>query len=130
MARGCSVDFELKPVDGDCTVRIDESLDSEAEEIFDRAPWGRERELSKERLLGFERSLEAKGGDLSGGGMDLGVVVLTDLLFQDGSRFFDGADVVSDAGADQMILKPSVRAFDLALGLRGEGVEGLDAALF
>ena len=49
-------------------------------------------------------------------------------LVEDLVALLQGVDVLPDTGTDQVILEPAVGALDLALGLRGESVEGLDAA--
>lgn len=57
------------------------------------------------------------------------IVVASDFLAQEGPGPADVVGVVSNAGADQAILKPLIRPLDLALGLGGQGVGDLDAAV-
>ena len=58
------------------------------------------------------------------------VVVALTLKVKDPLSVFDLLDIFTDAGADEMVLEPSVRSFDLAFGLGGEGVDGFDKAVF
>jgi len=45
------VDFQLKVVDRDSSIRVDGSVHSEAEDIFNRLIRGFDCELSEERLI-------------------------------------------------------------------------------
>ena len=77
---------------------------------------------SEEAVAEFSGILEAQAGDLAGGGVDLMVIVAVELVAQDAADLFQGGEVLEGTGADDAILQPAVRAFHLALGLRGEGI--------
>ncbi len=54
--------------------------------------------------------------------MNLAVVVSVDFLTKDLLSGFDGGDIFSDTRSNQMVLEPTVRSFDLSLGLGREGI--------
>jgi len=71
-------------------------------------------ELAKEGSLFAQGFLEAKIRDLQRGRVDLPVIVALDFVMQNGTSLPNVRDVVSDAGPDESVLKPLVRALDLA----------------
>ena len=69
------------------------------------------------------------GGDFQGGGVNLFIVVTVAFIIKNMLGVFDIFDIFADAGADEVILEPAIRPFDLAFGLRGEGVDRFDVAV-
>ena len=61
--------------------------------------------------------------------MNLAVVISVEFLSEDLLGRFDLSDIFSDTGSNQMVLEPTIRSFDLAFGLRREGMNDLDIAL-
>ena len=61
--------------------------------------------------------------------MNLVEVVALDFATQKGLSETNVSDVLSHAGSNQAILDPAIGPFDLALGLRREGIGHLDAAI-
>lgn len=120
---------ELQGVERDSAIGIRRALDADAEEVLGRLEGRRQRERPEERWLGLQRLLEAEGRDLARGRVDPAVVVVVDFRGQELVGLSEGRDIFPDTGPDEVILQPAVGPFDLPLGLRGEGVEGLDAAL-
>lgn len=57
------------------------------------------------------------------------VVVAVEFLVEDLAGLCDLGDVFADTGSHQVVLEPEVRAFDLASGLWGEGVDDLNGKL-
>lgn len=58
--------------------------------------------------------------------MDLVVVILMDFLEKDLLGGFNICDVFSDTGSNQMVLEPTIRSFDLALGLGRKSMGNFD----
>ena len=56
-------------------------------------------------------------------------IVALDFATKEGLSGTKVSDVVSHAGSDQAILDPAIGSFDLALGLRREGIGHLDATI-
>jgi hypothetical protein len=73
--------------------------------------------------------LKSEIRDFQSGGVDLPMIVPVDFLVEDPLALFDFGDVFSDAGANESILEPSIRAFDFAFGLRGAGISDVDVAI-
>ncbi len=61
--------------------------------------------------------------------MNLAVVIPMDFLPKDLLGWFDGGDIFSDAGSNQMVLKPTVRSFDLSFRLGRKGIGNLYIAV-
>ena len=61
--------------------------------------------------------------------MNLTAIVSMKLLIEDFLSMFDIGDIFPDACSNEPILKPAVRAFNLALGLRREGIRDFDIAV-
>jgi hypothetical protein len=61
--------------------------------------------------------------------MNLMVVILVDFLAQDLLGRFEVGDIFSDTGSNQMVLEPTIGAFDFASGLRRKGMDDLNVAL-
>jgi len=76
----------------------------------------------EEAGAGFPGVIEANAGDLTGSGVDLVVVVAIDFVVQDAPNFFQIGDVLQSTSADNAVLQPAVRAFDLTFGLRRESI--------
>jgi len=55
------------------------------------------------------------------------IVVPIEFLPQDCPACLDGVDILQSTGADDPVLHPAIRAFDLALGLRREGMNHFDS---
>ena len=79
-------------------------FESQAEDVFVISKRGRYLKRSEQGVIVFHSPLEAQEGDFTGGGVHVVVVV-------------------------EVVLEPGVGAFDLASGLRGEGVDDVDAAV-
>ena len=60
--------------------------------------------------------------------MDLVIVIAIDFGSEDLPGLGDHLDIFSGAGADESILEPAIRSFDLAFGLGREGITRLDVA--
>jgi hypothetical protein len=58
--------------------------------------------------------------------MHLMVVIAVDFASEDLAGLVDELDVFPGAGSDESILEPAIRPFDLAFGLRREGITGVD----
>mgnify|MGYP001571969835 CR=1 FL=1 len=58
------------------------------------------------------------------------VIVMVALGVEDALSMMDIFDIISDAGADEVILKPTIGSFDFTFGLGREGVDGFDVAFF
>jgi hypothetical protein len=73
--------------------------------------------------------LESKIRDLLSGRVNLSVVISVDFVPKDLLGRLDLGDIFSDAGSNQMILEPTIGAFDLPLSLGGKGITDLDIAI-
>jgi hypothetical protein len=82
----------------------------------------RQSKGAEEADAGFSSMIKPQAGDLAGDGVDLVVVVAVDFIAQDAADFFQVGKLFQGAGTDNTILEPAIGAFDLALGLRGEGI--------
>lgn len=120
---------KLQVVERDFSIRVNDSLDHQAKDIFSGLEGGRDHELSKEGHFFLQGSLEAQGGDLSGGTMDLVVVIAVDFEAEDLAGLGDRLGIFSGAGSDEPILEPAIGPFDLAFGLRGERIARLDVTV-
>ena len=74
-------------------------------------------EGSEEAVAILASMFKAQAGDLTGGGVDLMVVVTVELIPQDRADLIQGSQLFESAGTDNAILQPTVRAFDFAFGL-------------
>ena len=79
-------------------------------------------EGTEERAVFVVCLFKTHSRNFSGGGMDLVVIVAMDFFAQDRTCVAQGGNVLQRTGADKPILQPTIRAFNLALGLRGEGI--------
>ena len=61
--------------------------------------------------------------------MNLLVVISIEFLVQDPLGLFGFSDIFPDAGSDESVLEPAIGSFNLASGLRGEGVNDLHIAV-
>ena len=57
------------------------------------------------------------------------MVISSEFLVEDSLSLLDLGDIFSDTGSDEVVLEPAVGSFDLASGLRGEGMDDLDIAV-
>ena len=105
------------------------SIHSEAEDIFHGLEGGSDFEFSKERLFVLQSSLKTKIGNLLSGGVNLTVVISVDLLSKDLLGRSDVSDIFSDTGSNQVVLEPTIRSFDLALGLGRKSMGDFDIAV-
>ena len=64
-----------------------------------------------------------------GSGVQTLVVITAHPLVQNSLGLLDIGDFFSDTGSDESILQPAVRSFNLASGLRGQGVDDLYIAV-
>lgn len=62
--------------------------------------------------------------------MNLFVIVMIAFRVKNTLGMVNIFDIFTEAGADEVILKPAVGSFDFAFGLRREGVDGPDVAVF
>jgi hypothetical protein len=119
----------LEIVDRNSSIRVDSSIQSEAEDIFDRFIRGFDLKGSEERAFFSESLLEPEIGDLLSGGVDLPVVISVKFVGENPLGVFDFGDILSDTGSDETILEPTIRSFDFAPGLGRKGVNDLDIAV-
>jgi hypothetical protein len=61
--------------------------------------------------------LKSKIRDLLSGGVNLLVVISSELLVKDYLSLLDLGDIFSDTGSDEVVLEPAIRSFNLASGL-------------
>jgi hypothetical protein len=87
-------------------------------------------EFSEERLFLFESFLESKIRDLLSGGVNLVVVISSEFLVEDPLSLLNMGDIFSDTGSNEVVLEPAIGSFDLASGLRREGMDDLYIAVF
>jgi len=73
--------------------------------------------------------LKSKIRDFLSGGVNLVVVISSEFLVKEFLSVLDFGYIFSDTGSDESVLEPAVGSFDLASGLRGEGVDDLDIAV-
>jgi hypothetical protein len=119
----------LEVVDRDSSVRVNSSVHSKAEDIFDRLVRGFDLKGSEERTFFFEGFLEPQIGDFLCGGMDLLVVISVEFMVKNPLGLFDFGDILSDTSSDESILEPAIRSFNLTSGLGRKGVNHLDVAI-
>jgi len=123
------VELQLEVVHRDSSVRVDSSIDSKAEDIFDRLIRGFDLKGSKERAFFSEGLLEPQIGDFLCGGMDLLVIIAVEFVVKNSLGLFDFGDILSDTGSDETVLEPTIGSFDFASGLRGKGVNDVHVAI-
>ena len=58
------------------------------------------------------------------------MVVSLEFLVQDPLSLLDLGDIFSDTGSNEVVLEPAIGSFDLASGLRREGMDDLYIAVF
>jgi hypothetical protein len=73
--------------------------------------------------------LETKIRNFLSGGVNLSVVISVDFVPKDLLGRLDLGDIFSDAGSNQMILEPTIGAFDLPFGLGRKGISDLHIAV-
>lgn len=123
------VDLQLKVVDRDSSVRVNRSVDSQAEDIFNRLVRGFDLKGSEERTFFIEGLLEPEIGDFLCSGMDLLVIIPVEFVVKNSLGLFDLGDILSDTGSDETILEPTIGSFDFASGLRRKGVNDVHVAI-
>ena len=104
-------------MDGDFAIGIGRTLKTQTEYVFDGLVRRLDMEGSEEGLFFTQGFLKADGWDFPCGGVDPAVIVVMDFMSQDGLALADLRDVVAYTGADQVVLKPAVRAFNFSFGL-------------
>ena len=57
------------------------------------------------------------------------VVISSEFLVQDPLRLLNMGDIFSDTGSNEVVLEPAIGSFDLASGLRREGMDDLYIAV-
>jgi len=119
------VELQLEIIDGDSSIRVDGSVHSEAEDIFHRLIGVCDLKWSKERTFFSESFLEPEIGNFLCGGMYLLVIISVEFMVKNPLGLFDFGDILSDTGPDESVLEPAIRSFNLASGLRGEGMNDL-----
>ena len=123
------VDLELEVVDRDSSVRVNSSIHSKAEDIFDRLIRGFDSKGSEERTFFSESLLEPEIGDFLGGGMNLLVIISVEFVVKNPLGLIDLGDILSDTGSNQAVLEPTIGSFDFASGLGRKGVDDLYVAI-
>ena len=123
------VDLKWEVVDGDSSVRVDGSVHSKAEDIFDRLIREFDLECSEERIFFFESFLEPEIGDFLCSGMDLLVIISVEFMVKNPLGLFDLGEILSDTGSDEVVLEPAIRSFNLTSGLGRKGVNDLYIAV-
>ena len=123
------VDLQLEVVDGDSSIRVDGSVHSKAEDIFDRLIRGFDLKWSEERTFFSESLLEPQIGDFLCGGMDLLVIIPVEFVVKNPLGLFDLGDILSGTGSDESILEPPIGSFNLTSGLGRKGVNDLHVAI-
>ena len=113
-----AVEFKLQGMERDFAISVGDAFQAQAKDVFDVLVRRFDMEGSEEGLFFTQGSLEAEGGDFPGGGVNPSVIVVMDFVGQDGPALADVSDVVTYAGADEVVLKPAVRALNFSLGLR------------
>ena len=116
-------------MDRDSSIRVDGSVHSKAEDIFNRLVRGFNLKGSEERAFFFESIMEPEIRDFLGGGMDLLVVISVEFVVKNPLGLFHFGDILSDTSSDESILEPAIGSFDFASGLGREGVNDLDVAI-
>jgi hypothetical protein len=92
--------FKLQVVERDFAIWVNYPLGHQTEDIFSILEGWRNHELSKEGLFFFLGSLEASGGNLTRGAMDLVVVIAIDFAAEDLPGIEESLDIFSGAGSD------------------------------
>ena len=87
-------DIDLVVEERDAAIAIQGAHLAQAEDIFWRGVGPGQGKRTEEAGAGFSGVVEANAGDLTGGGMDLMVVVPIDLVAQDATHFFQAGDVL------------------------------------
>ena len=123
------MDFEWHMIDRDSSASIYGAIHSETEDIFYGLVRRSDFEFSKKRPLLLQRSLETKIRDLLSGGVNLAIIITMNFLVKDFLGMLDFGHIFSDTGSNQVVLEPTIGSFDLAFGLRREGMDDLDIAL-
>jgi hypothetical protein len=107
--------FELEVVDRDSSVKVDGSVHSNAEGIFDRLIRGFDLKGSEEGTFFSESLLEPEIGDFLGGRVDLLVIIPVEFMVKNPLGLFDLGDILSDTGSNQSVLEPPIGSFDFTL---------------
>jgi hypothetical protein len=123
------VNLELEVVNRDSSIRVDGSVHSKAEDIFERLERGFDLKGSEERTSFFEGFLKPQIGDFLCGGMDLLVVISVEFMVKNPLGLFHFSDILSDTSSDESVLEPTIGSFNFASGLGRKGVNDLDVAI-
>ena len=126
---GVSVNLELQRANGDLSIRIYGSVQSETEDILGRRVGGWNFEFTEERPLLVQSSLKTEIRDLLGGRVNLSVVISMDFLPKDLLGGFDVGDIFSDADSGQSVLEPAIRAFHFPFRLWRQGIGDFDMTI-
>lgn len=119
----------MEIVDRDSSIRVNSSIHSKAEDIFDRFKRGFDLKGSEERPFFSESLLKPQIGDFLRGGMDLLMIISVEFMVKNPLGLFDFGDILPDTGSDESILKPPIRSFNLTSGLGRKGVNDLHVAI-
>ena len=114
---------EHLPVELDPAISVDGSRLAKAEDILEGRIGLRKSEGPEEGLAGPSGPFESHLRDLARGRMDALMVVAMDLVLEDGADIIESGELFEGCGPDSSILKPTIGAFDFALGLRREGID-------
>ena len=124
------VDAQFEVMERYFSVGTGNAFQSQAKDVFGREERRFDGELSEERFALFKGVFQPEIGNLLGGGMNLVIVVALYFLFKDFFGWSNFIDILPDTGSDQMILQPTVRAFNFPFGLRRKSIRDSDGAIF
>lgn len=129
LMRGYAADAEEEIIERDPAIGIGRALGTEAEDIFGGLEGWFEAERAEEGLFVFQGFLETAVRDFTCSGVNTAVIIIMDFLGEDLVSRCDRGDIFADTGTDEMVLEPAVGTFDFTFGLRGEGIDWLDATV-
>ena len=104
--------------EGDLAISICGAGIAQTKDILGGSKGFGHNEGTEERAVFVVCLFKTHSRNFSGGGMDLVVIVAMDFFAQDGTGIGQGGNVLQRTGTDEPILQPTIRAFNLALGLR------------
>ena len=110
--------FNAQIFNGNGMVVINESRSTQGKDVAKAQKRLRNDPGTEQRFFCLQRGIKSPGRDFQGCGVDLLVVVVVAFVVEYALGVIDIFDIFADAGTDQVILKPAVRPFDLAFGLR------------
>ncbi len=115
---GGVAEFDFDIVDRDRAISVNRSVHTDTKDVFGGLERRGDLELAEEVSFLPQGSLIAQVRDLIDGGMDAFEVISVDFPSEDVVALSERGHVFAVAQTDKMILKPAVRPFDFAFGLR------------